>query len=535
MVIMENCCLPENSFNELLQEIERCHLSFLELEESREKIDKRNKLEEYIHDYLSVSGHYHKFTFYETQQILQYSATYKKDFSAYKAALGFNAIQMYAGNLLAQPWRKEYRTLKTYCGFYKHQVEANLLGADKLFIDMGYRYLGEGLLVLEGPICPDRVTAVSRDCLIAYVECQILKAIWEEVYKTFKISWLEVLEFRTKYICSPEECIIALKSQHHHRQYQEHTRSLSQGSPNNYTVSVPIVTPVMPMNHSFPPSHHHHHQVGLPLQQEYAVVNGCCSGNYGNYTIPYSQPVLRPPEYSYIPMATVPTAKLIEIDSNRSHDTVDHPKPPAERRQTKRPTENNYNNTVKNGLDANKDSQLKDWEYVYNSLESQGYTKDLGERGDILSPDSSKQTDDFKTIKQTNLDEAVRQTFHDRPLKVSDTPKKPQKSPNDCKAVSKDKAASEKTLEKDKSARKKLLSKLTNEGKPGKWECKACTFINDTSKDICEMCSKSRIIKDETPIEIGGAECSQCTLVNSKNNDKCEACGLSLVGSPTYI
>lgn len=45
MVIMESCCLPENSYNELWQEIDRCHLSYLVLEESPEKIDQRNRLE----------------------------------------------------------------------------------------------------------------------------------------------------------------------------------------------------------------------------------------------------------------------------------------------------------------------------------------------------------------------------------------------------------------------------------------------------------------------------------------------------------
>lgn len=28
-------------------------------------------------------------------------------------------------------------------------------------------------LVLEGPICPDQVTNVSRDAMAAYVECQV--------------------------------------------------------------------------------------------------------------------------------------------------------------------------------------------------------------------------------------------------------------------------------------------------------------------------------------------------------------------------
>lgn len=44
MVIMENI-YTHNRIYELWQEIEKCHLSYLEMEESPEKIDQRNKLE----------------------------------------------------------------------------------------------------------------------------------------------------------------------------------------------------------------------------------------------------------------------------------------------------------------------------------------------------------------------------------------------------------------------------------------------------------------------------------------------------------
>lgn len=63
--------------------------------------------------------------------------------------------------------------LQTYCGFYKHQIEANLVGAEIMFEIMGYKHYSNGVLILEGPICPDTVTNVSKDCLIAYVECQV--------------------------------------------------------------------------------------------------------------------------------------------------------------------------------------------------------------------------------------------------------------------------------------------------------------------------------------------------------------------------
>lgn len=38
---------------------------------------------------------------------------------------------------------------------------------------MGYKHTGRTTMVLDGPVDPDRVTCVSRDSLIALVECQV--------------------------------------------------------------------------------------------------------------------------------------------------------------------------------------------------------------------------------------------------------------------------------------------------------------------------------------------------------------------------
>uniref|UniRef100_T1H4F1 Uncharacterized protein n=1 Tax=Megaselia scalaris TaxID=36166 RepID=T1H4F1_MEGSC len=50
------------------------------------------------------------------------------------------------------------------------------------------------MLVLNEPICPDQVANVSRDCMTAYIECEIMKkmkttssdqklsATWKDIY-----------------------------------------------------------------------------------------------------------------------------------------------------------------------------------------------------------------------------------------------------------------------------------------------------------------------------------------------------------------
>lgn len=60
-----------------------------------------------------------------------------------------------------------------YSGYYQHEVKANLVEAEKMFEAMGYTLLPNQTLILEGPICPDQVTNVSRDSMTAYVECQV--------------------------------------------------------------------------------------------------------------------------------------------------------------------------------------------------------------------------------------------------------------------------------------------------------------------------------------------------------------------------
>nr|XP_023025967.1 protein tamozhennic [Leptinotarsa decemlineata]XP_023025968.1 protein tamozhennic [Leptinotarsa decemlineata] len=614
MVIMENYRLAQNSFRELWQEIEKCHLSYLEMEEIPEKIDQRMKLEEYIQEFLCIAGNNQKFTFTETEDVLERSVISKKDFSGYKASTGFNAIQLYAGNLLSQPWRKEYRQIKTYCGFYKHQIEANLYGAEKLFQAMGYKLYSDRLLVLDGPICPDRVKTVSKDCLVAYVECQIWKLIWEELSTSYKATWYEVHEFRKNHACSPEQAVKALKYKQHQRQYQDHARGFHQGYdalPAIRTQPIPVanMAPTAILNHSFPPVNNHLH-LGLPSAPEFQFAGGCCS-NYPAFSpsygyVAYADASPRPslstngyyngfvaPQPS--PQYTVPTAKLIEVESQMASSqqavTLDRPAHKSrhseyinnESYKTRNNNENFRNNFADEASDKN-GSQFEDWEYVYRNLESQGYSKDLGERGDVLSPNSARSAKESKKIKATNLDEALNNLSFNERTKYSDvlkrgdgeksrnvevgkvekrtspsssydnlspaqTKKPAQKSnsiaeyvktktlPREKATTSADKPSNSRNLDSIKVKEDKIKKKTTagSKAEDDRWHCKACTFLNGTEKDICEMCGKTRFAALEQPMEVGGAECSKCTLVNPKSKTTCDACGASLLGSPTYI
>lgn len=61
--------------------------------------------------------HSQKFKLPCTADVLYRSASENKDFSGYRAALGFDAVGRYAANLITKPWRREYRQIKVIFGY----------------------------------------------------------------------------------------------------------------------------------------------------------------------------------------------------------------------------------------------------------------------------------------------------------------------------------------------------------------------------------------------------------------------------------
>lgn len=70
-----------------------------------------------ILDFVTLVPHNRKFSFRETANVLHRSAATKDDFTAYGAASAWDALALYASNILSQPWRKEYRELEVCCLF----------------------------------------------------------------------------------------------------------------------------------------------------------------------------------------------------------------------------------------------------------------------------------------------------------------------------------------------------------------------------------------------------------------------------------
>lgn len=102
----------KDRLQEISMKLEQSHLVYLQTDDSPLKLQQRHKLEGFIKEYLCLVPNENKYVFQETADILHRSAATVTDFSGYRAATAWSAISLYAANLLAQPWRKEYRIVR---------------------------------------------------------------------------------------------------------------------------------------------------------------------------------------------------------------------------------------------------------------------------------------------------------------------------------------------------------------------------------------------------------------------------------------
>ncbi|XP_031618892.1 protein tamozhennic isoform X1 [Contarinia nasturtii] len=233
------------TMEEIWDDLLRLHWDYLDTEENMEKLKMRRKLEDELKEFLSIVQHDRKFFLTETAHVFKQSVLQLGQFSAYKALIGFEAISQYANNLFRKPWRKEYRCIKLYSGYYHHEVKANLIDAEKMFEAMGYNLLPNHTLILEGPICPDQVTNVSRDAMTAYVECQIMKQIFQGlIAMQVQTTWQEIFEFRETHTGTASQAIKAMAytiEKRRHRKDRQYESAYSNIAP---PAPTPLTQPV---------------------------------------------------------------------------------------------------------------------------------------------------------------------------------------------------------------------------------------------------------------------------------------------------
>ncbi|KAL1129972.1 hypothetical protein AAG570_012916, partial [Ranatra chinensis] len=498
-----------------------------------------------IKEYLSIAPHENKFYFRETGQVLHRSVEGKSDFSAYRATAAWTAIAAYAHNLLAQPWRKEFREIKTYSGFYKHHVEGSLVGGEIMLEMMGYRHSGNSSMILEGPVDPDRVANVSKDSIVALVECQIMRSIYGDLVKAVgDCSWLEVLQYRETHVGSTEQALQGLTYRMHQRRYQDQYHAMdSYGRYQHLVDTCPYISRYCRYNTNVPPGYPAPSQQQLPPVCPVYTPNGY---NYGSVQNGYSNPLPAQPSYS----CSVPTGQLIELDGPlHSKDNV----PQGYSGNTHRRSSSDhitdlrdrYIRSANNSDDYfnKKSSKVKEegwdsWGYVYQSLEN----KKANQKDDLLSQPML----DKKQMSILDIDEGLKvlsvndshtssvpdtiysekQTYED---KHHDTRRPKHEFTSNTPGVTQ--TLGREIVRKNNDNYLTLRVKLND-----KWECTTCTFHNPEGKEVCEMCGKSKTVGNEVqPLTSGGRQCPQCTLVNEKGVTTCDACGTCLKDSPTYI
>ncbi|XP_043280750.1 uncharacterized protein tamo [Venturia canescens] len=599
---------------EISMRLEESHLTYLQLDESPLKLQARQKLEGFIKEYLCHVPNERKYVFQETADILHRSAATVKDFSGYRACTAWRALSLYAANLLAQPWRKEYRTLRTYSGYYKHEIEANLIGAELMFELMGYKHTGLGVLTLEGPIDPDRVSNVSRDAIVAFVECQILKEIWENVSQKFTVSWLEVLEFRCNSVGTPEQAIRALNFRFLERLHQTREKNSSTSYRDYINAQQPmgIEVPIPPLVGSAIPYH------AMAKNYNTAMMPSTCKpesvypldGNYYftpmdpmNFPNRCSNPYLcRPSINHYYPLGQaqltnsmtmpgisgshvtrVPTGRLIELDpplpvanfemnrpvlneisnrstKSRSREVIDDDEVDFRRNNTC-PNFDDYARVDKRPNAKisrhNVNTKDDDWEFVYKNLESRGYSKDLGERDDVLrKKDSSAEGKSSGRSQLKNsrslvpLEPEDKYEKHGGIRSARDERKRISNAAQTSKPLSFNESNLDLTNGQENRSnlpefRKKassldftqdslVLDPITDQNfssfeKNGKKYSNTLNSLRNIYKNV-DAQLEARVFKKQDSEQTLSAErwsCGTCTFLNSREREICEMCGKS--------
>lgn len=576
--------MRSDRLNDLLNYIEHQHQDYIFAEKSLHKIEIKKKLEGLIHEFLCIAPHKRKFSSPATEEVLHRSVTSKSDFSAPRATVAWTAIANYADNLLTQPWRKEYHEIKTYCGYYKHHVWSGLVGAELMLEAMGYKHTSQSTLVLDATLDLKRVNMISLDCLIAQVECQIIGTIYAEVLKSVQsCSWVDVLKFRESYVCHPEDAIRAIKYRLHQRIHGDAYRPHADNCSMMAGYPAPYPYPYMPTScYNYNYGQHRYLDFMNVPQHYFIKPHEQYAAPYNSYHHPHATL-----KNGYAPTCTVPTAQLIEfgpVDPVTTHrrsssdhriDTTDYRKN-GDRYQSdvysrsttsddissskRYPSDVYSRSTTSDDISTSKRVVPKlareDWAYKDPEERRERIRTepppDLEDAMKTFSLDDSHQIttlSDRKSSKVRDYEEKKDQLPVSNRTSIYDNAPLPQSfnaKPQSELTVLRDKKPPESSAQKSNNLTaadtRKLRVNLTNDDwtakrlNEGKWECKSCTFHNKASRDVCEMCSKSRVASGEQkPLAPGGKQCSLCTLINDVGVNKCKACNTNLVDSGIYV
>lgn len=569
---------------DVLREMLRSYqLRYIFHEESQRKVEKRRHLESVAEGYVCTVSHPEKFASEHVEAVLWLSLEERGGFfKPLHAAAAFAALEMYAANLLVQSWRSEVREIKLYSGYYKHTVESHLKNAEVILQLMGYDVCEEEeVLRLGDPIDRDAVTSAAVDCLVAAAECRILMMIMEGL-KDFDLplSWKDVYRLRRDCSCSPEESVRILVQMYKPKSpkhvYSRHYVSEYPHAPLWHAPPIDVCTELLvdvSTNGTWPqPARGHaYSSSSMPFADKERVKHA--EGSYQG-----SAAITRSDSAQYHGDLLLGVAHSPYKFKKNKH--VDVTLPPLVNLHVPDPS---YDGIYNAESFSHASYGAGDLGYFYCGSENECYYQCSAcctpgttnksshgnsqlqycksrsyhnPRGGTVAADGDHLAKELASVSLRPLPAGTdcllngHVLLQEEPAAAGWSGEVPKKSPrrdafcdmadaNVVAEVAQQYLDAQETSAEATSGTAGIgeKSNAQTDLRPSEvWSCGACTFLNAPSRDVCEMCSKSRRVGPEmTPLLSGGKQCPRCTLVNDRDASACNVCNTSLKDSPTYI
>lgn len=555
----------ESRVEDLRKKIHQSHLSYLNMEDTPEKLELKSKLEGLIFDFLSLVPHSRKFSCLDVANCFNQTIIDKgRDFSALDASISFEKLEKYATNILRHPWRKEFNVIYSYGGSFRHHVSKNIVGSVNILHAMGYHEKKDatgntpaGQFVLEEVIDPDKLTKVALGCLVAFVECQVMLQI-QSLLKTksnLNVSFDDIFSVRLRFIGGMDLAV----------------RLLTEANGNASSI------PSSFSSSSYSSSHHnpYHLTSSLPSNHLPPVVSKSNALSSRNRYIPSSQS-------SFDSVSVLNGHQRSVSSTNSSFDLLDYPSrsravsndvvlaPLGQQLPSPSYSSQGHNsfayeamNSVQSpvpppAMFAN-DSPSKSMASTASNHRildtgmnpSSSSSRHIVYERNVSLPRSESESSSLRpaeylpsiTSKSRNLLGANQSHFQAPPV-----PPPPLMTYDREDAILRSNAGSTRVSSRPSSLDESEERRMTDNPLPvpprtrvstisfQPWSCSFCTYVNRYSREVCEVCFKSRERgADASPLVSGGKECSVCTLVNSREATRCKACSADLFEAPTYI
>ncbi|XP_067904303.1 spermatogenesis-associated protein 2 [Heterodontus francisci] len=125
----------------------------------------------------------------------------------------FGILETFCTNLFLYPWKKEFKTIKTFTGHFVYYIKSALCDDDiwNILYHIGY-YHEKEMYELKNKVNTNRVKLMSFELFLAGIECENLLEICSQI-KGKGYSELNVIEERKNSTEDVRGCIDALKRQ----------------------------------------------------------------------------------------------------------------------------------------------------------------------------------------------------------------------------------------------------------------------------------------------------------------------------------